>query len=318
MNKFRLIVQAVVFVTFTCGLGAVVHAQNLRSWVSGLGNDNNTCLRTAPCRTFAGAIVKTQANGEINCLDPEGYGAVTIVKSITIDCEDTQGSILGANTNGIVVNLDSGDTMRMVRLRGLTINGQGTGQRGIWVVRTPTPAPTTLHVDQVVIDGFNEGILFNPTGGQLVVRNSIIQDCSTRGLMVDSGMAGEIVSATLEGSSFIHNAEGIRVETNAFVTAADCNISNNSFDGAILAPAEDYLTDLNLYNCLVASNGKSGVSALATANNNAIVRLSGNHIVNNAAAGVFNASEVRTRGNNTIAGNSVDVQGAALIMIPSL
>src|SRR5712672_598339 len=83
---------------------APAHAQATRTWVSGTGDDVNPCSRTAPCKTFAGAISKTAASGEINCIDPGGFGAVTITKSITIDCAGTMGSILGAGTNAINVN----------------------------------------------------------------------------------------------------------------------------------------------------------------------------------------------------------------------
>src|SRR5215471_7877015 len=76
-------------------------AQASRTWVSGVGDDANPCSRIAPCKTFAGAISKTAPNGEINCLDPGGFGAVTITKSITIDCSGTFGSVLAALTNGI-------------------------------------------------------------------------------------------------------------------------------------------------------------------------------------------------------------------------
>src|SRR6476661_2182353 len=79
-------------------------AQASRTWVSGVGDDANPCSRTAPCKTFAGAISKTAAGGEINCIDPGGFGAVTITKSITIDCGGMFGSILAALTNGINVN----------------------------------------------------------------------------------------------------------------------------------------------------------------------------------------------------------------------
>src|SRR6266545_3268327 len=111
---------------------APVHAQASRTWVSGVGDDANPCSRTAPCKTFAGAISKTTVNGEINCLDPAGYGAVTITKSITIDCEDTQGSILAAGTNGVIINITAGtDTKKAVKLRGISINGAATGINGI-------------------------------------------------------------------------------------------------------------------------------------------------------------------------------------------
>src|SRR6187401_3237947 len=104
------------------------HAQAVRTWVSGVGDDLNPCSRTAPCKTFAGAISKTQAGGEINCLDPGGFGTVTITKSITIDCEDTQGSILASGTNGVNVNDSATVTPNTIKvtLRGLSINGAGT------------------------------------------------------------------------------------------------------------------------------------------------------------------------------------------------
>ena len=86
---------------------APVHAQATRTWVSGVGDDANPCSRTAPCKTFAGAISKTALNGEINCLDPGGFGAVTITKSITIDCHEIFASILNSGTNGINIPFDS-------------------------------------------------------------------------------------------------------------------------------------------------------------------------------------------------------------------
>src|SRR5277367_1093894 len=83
--------------------------QATRTWVSGVGDDANPCSRTAPCKTFAGAISKTASPGEINCLDPAGFGAVTITKAINIVCDSvSNGGVLVAGTNGIVVNLPSG------------------------------------------------------------------------------------------------------------------------------------------------------------------------------------------------------------------
>ncbi len=98
-----------------CGAGVLLapmtpaHAQATRTWVSGVGDDANPCSRTAPCKTFAGAISKTAAGGEINVLDPGGFGAVTITKSITIDCDTVAGGVLSSGTNGIVVNAGADD-----------------------------------------------------------------------------------------------------------------------------------------------------------------------------------------------------------------
>src|SRR6476619_2774052 len=109
---------------------APAHAQASRTWVSGVGDDANPCSRTAPCKTFAGAISKTAVNGEINCLDPGGFGAVTITKSITIDCHEVYASILNALTNGINVAFDSfagTDVRKTVNLRNLNLQGFDTG-----------------------------------------------------------------------------------------------------------------------------------------------------------------------------------------------
>src|SRR6516225_8890284 len=99
--------------------------QATRTWVSGVGDDVNPCSRTAPCKTFAGAISKTAPGGEIDALDPGGFGALTINKSITIDGGGGQvASVLASGTNGIVVAAGAAD---VVTLRNLRINGVISG-----------------------------------------------------------------------------------------------------------------------------------------------------------------------------------------------
>src|ERR1700749_2999203 len=109
-------------------LSAPAHAQATRTWVSGVGDDANPCSRTAPCKTFAGAISKTAPAGEINCLDPGGFGAVTITKAISIFCEGVIGGGLLQGTNAIVVAAGAAD---VVVLRGLDIVGLGSGLNGV-------------------------------------------------------------------------------------------------------------------------------------------------------------------------------------------
>src|SRR3954453_4341240 len=107
---------------------APAHAQATRTWVSGVGDDANPCSRTAPCKTFAGAISKTAAQGEINVLDPGGFGAVTITKAITIRSDHIEAGVLVSGTNGINVNAGATDT---VVLEGLDIEGINTGLNGV-------------------------------------------------------------------------------------------------------------------------------------------------------------------------------------------
>ena len=128
MKLSRLALSALVVFAVCVSFASLAHAQATRTWVSGVGDDANPCSRTAPCKTFAGAISKTAPEGEINCLDPGGFGAVTITKAITIDCLHTLGGVLAAGTNGVRVLAGGSD--RIV-LRGLDINGAGSGVNGI-------------------------------------------------------------------------------------------------------------------------------------------------------------------------------------------
>src|ERR1700681_482222 len=99
MKKFRFTINMLAVLVFTLAFVAVAQAQATRTWVSGVGDDVNPCSRTAPCKTFAGTISKTAQDGEINCLDPGGFGTVTITKSITIDCHEVFAGILSSSTN---------------------------------------------------------------------------------------------------------------------------------------------------------------------------------------------------------------------------
>src|SRR4051812_14649389 len=132
MNKKRLMfhVLTVLVVLVTCS--SLAHAQATRTWVSGVGDDANPCSRTAPCKTFAGAISKTASGGEINVLDPGGFGGVTITKPITISSEGFEAGVLVSGTNAIIVNVPNATDE--VVLRGLDIEGLGTGLNGITVI----------------------------------------------------------------------------------------------------------------------------------------------------------------------------------------
>jgi len=158
-----------------CGVGALLapmtpaHAQATRTWVSGVGDDANPCSRTAPCKTFAGAISKTAPAGEINVLDPGGFGAVTITKSITIRADHVEAGVLVSGTNGIVVSAAATDR---VVLEGLDIEGLGTGLNGINVV-----AGGKVYVIRCAIRGFTQNginMASSTSGGHLFVHNSFI------------------------------------------------------------------------------------------------------------------------------------------------
>src|SRR5688572_12301684 len=112
MTKFTLVLRASLLVLFSVAVALsapAANAQATRTWVSGVGDDVNPCSRTAPCKTFAGAISKTAAGGEISALDPGGFGAVTITKSITINGDGTLAGILASLVNGVTINAATTD-----------------------------------------------------------------------------------------------------------------------------------------------------------------------------------------------------------------
>src|ERR1700730_8489913 len=109
MRRIALFALLIGLVPFLAS--APAQAQATRTWVSGVGDDANPCSRTAPCKTFAGAISKTAPSGEINALDSGGFGAVTITKAITIDGGGNIAGVLVSGTNAIVINALNTDTV---------------------------------------------------------------------------------------------------------------------------------------------------------------------------------------------------------------
>lgn len=178
-------------------------AQATRTWVSGVGDDANPCSRTAPCKTFAGAISKTAPGGEIDALDPGGFGALTITKSLTIDGGGGQvASVLASGTNGIVVNAGPNDT---VILRNLAFNGIGNGLNGIVF-----NSGKSLRVQNVRVDRFTgAGLSITSTTGSVVeVLDSVFSN-NGGGLLVvneQTGTPAVMTKVSVERSRFILNS----------------------------------------------------------------------------------------------------------------
>jgi hypothetical protein len=166
----RIALLALVIGFLTPFLAAApAHAQATRTWVSGVGDDANPCSRTAPCKTFAGAISKTAASGEINVLDPGGFGGVTITKSISIRSDHIEAGVLVSGTNGIIVNVPS--TSDRVLLEGLDIEGIGTGINGVQIVGSGTTTIVRCAIRHFSGNGVN---LVGTSGARAVVIDSII------------------------------------------------------------------------------------------------------------------------------------------------
>jgi hypothetical protein len=230
MNPFRILVPAAGLLLVPV-LAVPAHAQATRTWVSGVGDDANPCSRTAPCKTFAGAITKTAVGGEINAIDGAGFGAVTITKSITIDLTGVEGGVLAIGTNGIVI--DAGATAD-VTLRGLDILGSSAtdgscgGLTGIKIVQA-----RSVRLDNLKISGFNVGLDTPLTDAS----PDIYVDMAMSGLQVtdncqygvrlapDSGKAGR---ATITGSFLTQSNTALSVAHGAEAWVSNSHLNHNN------------------------------------------------------------------------------------------
>ena len=158
-------------------------AQATRTWVSGVGDDANPCSRTAPCKTFAGAISKTAAGGEINTLDPGGFGAVTITKSITIRSDHVEAGVLVSGTNGIVINAAATDR---VVLMGLDIDGLGTGLNGVNVIQAGEVLIRDCNIHNFQSGGTGVGVLLNSATASHVTVDHSVLNFNSLGISVTS------------------------------------------------------------------------------------------------------------------------------------
>jgi hypothetical protein len=275
-----------------CAFAAQLSAQATRTWVSGVGDDANPCSRTAPCKTFAGAISKTAAGGEIDALDPGGFGTLTITKAITIDGGGgVVASVLASGTNGIVIAAGSGDT---VVLRNLMINGAGTlagtdtrgikflsgaslvvercdvsrtGKRGI-SIESSTPNALATIIESTIHDNLNNGIVVNPPSG---VTNLVVLD---------------------RVRSVNNSASGLGTNPGSVVQVRDSVMSNNLAGGLAAVGAA-----VDVSNTFLTGNG-TGISA----SSGGTVRIGGSTVTGNATALSISGGVVASYGDNYFGG----------------
>jgi hypothetical protein len=266
---------------------APAHAQATRTWVSGVGDDVNPCSRTAPCKTFAGAISKTATAGEINCLDPGGFGAVTITKSITLNCHEVLGSILASGVPGVTINATAAGSK--VILRGLQINGVqgGTAVAGTIGVRILAAAVVAIQ-DSVITQFAQQGIVDTRTGGgtKLLVQNTVISHNVGSGI---SAAAGAVNNVLLDNVSSIDNLFGLAAGTGNNVLVKRSNLSGNG-TGAQM----DSGSQVDIADSAVSGNG-TGFAGVGSG------RLSNSEVSFNTTAST--ATGIASFGNNRFFGN---------------
>lgn len=291
-RSFRIILLAT---TLALVAAASASAQATRTWVSGVGDDVNPCSRTAPCKTFAGAISETATGGEISVLDAGGFGAVTITKSITISADGQVSSVLDSGSNGVVVNAPAGSK---VTLRGLEIEGAATGVNGVRFIGGGTLVVDHCRISNHLSSGAGNGIDFQPnsTDAELIVTNTDITHNGGSGIVVRP--AGVTANVTVQHTRLANNNAGLRIETGGIVTADDVFSVSNTFGGFNVINGGK----LNLVKS-TSSHNQVGVRSSA-----ATVRVSDCTVTNNSADGLvaLSGGSIVSFGDNKVAGNTPD------------
>lgn len=289
MNKLGV---ALLSATALVLAATAAEAQATRTWVSGVGDDANPCSRTAPCKTFAGAISKTANGGEINVLDPGGFGGVTITKSITISAEGVEAGVLVSGTNGMIISATSND---VVTLRGLDFEGLGTGLSGIKVI-----SAKELNVENCTIRNFTvAGIDFEPNvlGAALDIRDTVFQrnaigllvkptspgsakvmvngagfmGQATAGLKADS--SGGIVNSMVSDSTFLSNGINVHSLGGGAGKSTVFLVDSELMSATTGVQSENATSEVRLSNVSISRN-QTGLASVASG---AILSFQNNH-----------------------------------------
>ena len=283
MTKMRLgaltgVAVAVAVAVAVFMVAGPASAQASRTWVSGVGDDANPCSRTAPCKTFAGAISKTLACGEIDALDPGGFGAVTITKGITIDGGGGQvASILVSGTPGITIN-DLDQTCTRVIIRNIQFQGLApsvnpvAGTNGINIIKG------NVVLEHIKVQNFsNDCVNYQPAQAQqLTIINSDFVGCANAGIEVSdtTGAAGAQASASITGSTFEQNGIGVSALKDSFVAIHDSMLSGNTTGlqssgvNAIAFMDTSSSTNNSSADVYATNNGKIGIAANSVTDTN--------------------------------------------------
>jgi len=304
MKKFRLTTNALAITIFTFAFASLAQAQATRTWVSGVGNDADPCSRTAPCKTFAGAISKTAAGGEIDVLDPGGFGAVTITKSVTIDGTYGAGfgSILASATNGVIVNDSTSGSPGtiVVTLRRLSINGAGTtlGTNGVNFT-----SGKSVNIENCNIFNFSTtGIRVSTAGNsELTVTNTRIYNIGPTG----SGKGMDITTSSGQVIAMIDGCSVQKTVTGAlFGERSRGGVRNSTFshntNGLISQAPTTNDSQVNIDNCFF-TYGSVGIQA---GSGNTTLRVTRSTITQNATGINLTGGSAFSNGNNAVFGNT--------------
>lgn len=297
--------------------GGTAQATISHTWVSSTGNDANACTRSAPCATFAGALTKTSAGGEIDVVDSGDYGPVTISQAVSIEAVGVLATIQVTSGNAITISTGANDT---VVLRGLTLDGQGTASDGIRFT-----GGGTLYIEDSRIHRFTTGIDFLPTNSssssKLFVTDTIVRNNGSGstgcGVFIQSTQGFAVVS--IDGLRTENNVCGVKAMDGVNVTIRNSVAANNSFSG-FSAVKNAGLPSMLIESSITAHNGTGGITS-ADLNpvglGSPVVRLSNVTVTDNQTGLTTSGfGQIISFGNNKVDGNTTN--GSPTSTIPPM
>jgi hypothetical protein len=304
----RIIASPFTASVLALGLAATsADAQN-RVFVGRNGDDANPCTVVAPCRTFQRAHDVVAANGEIDVLDPAGYSKLIITKAISIQGHAFAGII---STSGDAITINAGVNDK-INLRGLHIDGVGTGAYGIHF-----NSGASLNVQDCLIRNFANGLVFAPSNAlhtatlttvHFSMSNSLVSDSAGFGIAIQP-LVG-VVRAVLDHVEMDNNENGLLVQRNdvpvdIFVTLSSSVAANNSKRGiwALSQGSGSGVVYVMVRNSTITNNN----SGMEVFGNHAIMWVSHSTIaLNGGGVGAADGGVIESFGDNVLKGNGID------------
>lgn len=289
--KTTLMMLALLF--FCCTFSATARAQGSRSYISPNGSDNRQCTRTQPCRTFDGAMAKTDEGGEIVALENGVYDPATVTKSMTLTAAPGADVVIRAtNGNAVTVSTPIGAT---VVLRGLKMAGPGKDSTSNGVLIDPQVVTLALSIENSVISDFSTGIrAFQVQSAQVMVSDSIVRNNTTGALMSIFGT--DAMGSIFTRTRFERNSVGLSAANGTLVAVKDSVASGNG--SGFLADSGGKMT---IFDSIASKNG-TGIEAKS----GGTITI-GHSTVTGNSVGMAAIGQIRSLGNNMVAGNDIDV-----------
>ena len=305
---------ALLAIVLTCLHAVPAQAQPIRVFVALTGNDANQCTFASPCKSAQHAHDVVAAGGEIRMLDPGSYGLLTITKAISILGEGHGG--IAAQNGAVAITINAGASDK-IHLRGLVIEGFGSGLLGI---RFNTGASLSVQ-DCVVRNFFNTGVVFAPTGSsQLFVIDTRVERNGSDGISIIppssgtiSGTIDHVASVNNQGAGFDHG-HTVGTATSDFAIGNSV-MSNNQFGIAVsgLANGTSTTSAVTVWNSAVNNNQFDGLHAGGA---NTTLRVTKSNITRNGTGfSTLSGGTIISFGDNSVDGNTTNGAPTSTIVL---